>query len=75
MGLTVNMASGWEDQLMYHVIEYVGHKGSVIHETNDLDSARKMAYDHAAHTGLYVEVQNELGKVAERIHVWREEED
>lgn len=72
MGLTVNMASGWEDQLMYHVIEYVGHKGSVIHETNDLVQAREIAYQHSVYTGLITEVQNEFGRVVERVHVWRD---
>jgi hypothetical protein len=57
---------------MYHIVEVVGSRFTVITEIDDLENARDRAYDHAARTGLAVEIQNELGRVIERFHIWRE---
>ena len=58
---------------MYYIVEIFSSKRSrTVEEDEDLDHARMLAYIHSFRTGLEVEVQNEMGKILDRLIAWRE---
>ena len=58
---------------MYYIVEVLSSKNTkTVDSEEDFIRAKDLAYRHSIKTGLEVEIQNELGKILDRIIAWRE---
>lgn len=65
--------SSKEEKPLYYVMELsYSTRVKQVGSNEDLDRAKEIAWHHSYRTGKSVEIQDKLGKVIDRYHVWRE---